>query len=93
MSKATAAVRVTNLGNFFFSVAGLQSQAHGSLALTSIYNSFERMTKQEQNGQAAPVYVYEFSHPTEVPGFPECSGTSCHTAELPYVFNNVSRVG
>ncbi|CAN0160082.1 unnamed protein product, partial [Ectocarpus fasciculatus] len=44
---------------------------------------------QEQNGRDAPVFVYEFSHPTEVPGFPECSGSSCHTAELPYVFNNV----
>ncbi|CBN78501.1 conserved unknown protein [Ectocarpus siliculosus] len=45
---------------------------------------------QEQNGRDAPVFVYEFSHPTEVPGFPECSGSSCHTAELPYVFNNTS---
>ncbi|CAN0476994.1 unnamed protein product, partial [Hapterophycus canaliculatus] len=40
----------------------------------------------------APVFVYEFSHPTEVPGFLECSGSSCHTAELPYVFNSVSSV-
>lgn len=38
------------------------------------------------------MFVYEFSHPTEVPGFPECSGSACHTAELPFVFDNV-RVG
>ena len=48
--------------------------------------------KQEQNGRSAPVFVYQFSHPTEVPGFPACSGSSCHTAELPFVFNNVSIV-
>lgn len=46
---------------------------------------------QETNeDQATPVYVYEFSHPTEIPGFPACSGSACHTAELPYVFDNVS---
>lgn len=25
----------------------------------------------------------------QVPGFPECHGLSCHTAELPFVFNNL----
>lgn len=49
-----------------------------------------RRLSQEQHGRTASVFVYEFSHPTEVPGFPECSGKSCHTAELPYVFDNVS---
>lgn len=38
---------------------------------------------------AAPVYVFQFSHPTRVPGFPECHGLSCHTSELPFVFNNL----
>ncbi|CAM9884709.1 unnamed protein product [Sphacelaria rigidula] len=47
---------------------------------------------QEQHGRAAPVFVYEFS-PTEVPGFPACSGVSCHTAELPFVFDNVRSSG
>lgn len=32
------------------------------------------------------VYVYRFSQPTHVPGFLECWGKSCHTAELPFVF-------
>ncbi|CAN0525575.1 unnamed protein product, partial [Laminaria digitata] len=44
---------------------------------------------QEKNGREAPVFVYEFTHPTEVPDFAACAGLSCHTAELPYVFNNV----
>ncbi|CAM9946505.1 unnamed protein product, partial [Choristocarpus tenellus] len=34
----------------------------------------------------AQVFVYKFSHPTDVPDFSECSRRSCHTAELPYVF-------
>ena len=38
---------------------------------------------------AAPVYVFQFSHPTRVPGYPECHGLSCHTSELPFVFNNL----
>jgi carboxylesterase type B len=25
----------------------------------------------------------------QVPGYPECHGLSCHTSELPYVFNNL----
>lgn len=32
------------------------------------------------------VYVYRFSQPTHIPGYKECWGKSCHTAELPYVF-------
>jgi len=36
-----------------------------------------------------PVYVYEFSFPTAVPFYPECTGKSCHTAELPFVFNQL----
>eukprot|EP00529_Nitzschia_sp_RCC80_P008792 CAMPEP_0113445524 /NCGR_PEP_ID=MMETSP0014_2-20120614/3232_1 /TAXON_ID=2857 /ORGANISM="Nitzschia sp." /LENGTH=1232 /DNA_ID=CAMNT_0000336581 /DNA_START=224 /DNA_END=3922 /DNA_ORIENTATION=+ /assembly_acc=CAM_ASM_000159 len=32
------------------------------------------------------VFVYRFSHPTHIPGFQECWGQSCHTAELPYIF-------
>lgn len=32
------------------------------------------------------VYVYRFSLPTHIPGYKECWGKSCHTAELPYVF-------
>ena len=32
------------------------------------------------------VYVYEFSHPTVMPGLPACDGLACHTAELAFVF-------
>jgi len=39
-----------------------------------------------RQGQANNVYVYQFSHSTHIPGFKECWGKSCHTAELPYVF-------
>jgi len=35
------------------------------------------------------VYVYRFSLPTHIPGYKECWGKSCHTAELPYVFQNM----
>jgi len=35
------------------------------------------------------VYVYRFSQPTHVPGYKECWGKSCHTAELPYVFESM----
>ena len=37
----------------------------------------------------APVFHYEFALPTRAPGFPCCDGLSCHTCELPYVFNQV----
>jgi hypothetical protein len=39
-----------------------------------------------QRGQQNNVYVYQFSHSTHIPGFKECWGKSCHTAEIPYVF-------
>eukprot|EP00536_Pseudo-nitzschia_multiseries_P012506 jgi/Psemu1/68339/estExt_Genemark1.C_4810037 len=35
------------------------------------------------------VYVYRFSQPTHVPGYKECWGKSCHTAELPFVFESM----
>lgn len=37
-------------------------------------------------GKKNNVYVYQFSHSTHIPGYKECWGKSCHTAELPYVF-------
>jgi carboxylesterase type B len=37
-------------------------------------------------GQKNNVYVYRFSHSTHIPGYKECWGKSCHTSELPYVF-------
>lgn len=37
-------------------------------------------------GRRNNVYVYQFSHSTHIPGFKECWGKSCHTAELPFVF-------
>jgi len=36
------------------------------------------------------LYVYRFSQPTHIPGYEECFGKSCHTAELPYVFQAMS---
>ena len=43
-----------------------------------------RRGKHENN-----VYVYRFSLPTHIPGYKECWGKSCHTAELPYVFQSM----
>lgn len=39
-----------------------------------------------ERGRNNNVYVYQFSHSTHIPGFKECWGKSCHTAEIPYVF-------
>ena len=39
-----------------------------------------------------PVYVYEFVHPAACPGWPVCQGLACHTAELPYVFNQLETI-
>eukprot|EP00980_Cylindrotheca_fusiformis_P016024 scaffold4715_cov115-Cylindrotheca_fusiformis.AAC.8 len=47
--------------------------------------SRRRVEKQKLNN----VYVYRFSQPTHVPGYKECWGKSCHTAELPYVFQTM----
>jgi len=35
------------------------------------------------------VFVYRFSLPTHIPGYKECWGKSCHTAEMPYVFQSM----
>lgn len=43
-----------------------------------------RRGKHENN-----VYVYRFSLPTHIPGYKECWGKSCHTSELPYVFQSM----
>lgn len=34
-------------------------------------------------------FLYEFALPTRTPGYPCCDGLACHTAELPYVFNQI----
>ncbi|KAL7581155.1 hypothetical protein ACA910_005947 [Epithemia clementina (nom. ined.)] len=39
-----------------------------------------------ERGNTNNVYVYQFSHSTHIPGYKECWGKSCHTAEIPYVF-------
>lgn len=41
---------------------------------------------------STPVFLYEFALPTRVQGFPSCDGLSCHTVEIPYVFNLVDMV-
>eukprot|EP00592_Proboscia_alata_P014665 CAMPEP_0194400332 /NCGR_PEP_ID=MMETSP0174-20130528/127152_1 /TAXON_ID=216777 /ORGANISM="Proboscia alata, Strain PI-D3" /LENGTH=1298 /DNA_ID=CAMNT_0039196831 /DNA_START=207 /DNA_END=4102 /DNA_ORIENTATION=- len=38
---------------------------------------------------ASNVFVYRFSQPTHIPGYKECWGKACHTAELPYVFQSM----
>ncbi len=40
--------------------------------------------KHDQN-----VYVYRFGQPTHIPGYKECWGKACHTAEIPYVFQSM----
>ena len=52
---------------------------------------YNREQKRKNGGQdnRNNVYVYRFSQPTHVPGFKECWGKSCHTAELPYVFESM----
>lgn len=39
-----------------------------------------------KRGKRDNVFVYQFSHSTHIPGYKECWGKSCHTAEVPYVF-------
>ena len=39
-----------------------------------------------QRGHSNNVYVYQFSHSTHIPGYKECWGKSCHTSEIPFVF-------
>jgi hypothetical protein len=41
---------------------------------------------------SAPIYLYEFALPTRTPGFTCCDGLSCHTSEIPYVFNLVDMI-
>eukprot|EP00611_Tribonema_gayanum_P010578 TRINITY_DN2061_c0_g1_i4.p1 TRINITY_DN2061_c0_g1~~TRINITY_DN2061_c0_g1_i4.p1 ORF type:complete len:502 (-),score=90.03 TRINITY_DN2061_c0_g1_i4:1305-2810(-) len=56
----------------------------------------DRRDRSENPAGTPPVFVYEFSHPTTVPGFAACNGLACHTAELPYVFEQLEvslRVG
>lgn len=42
--------------------------------------------RREQRGVIDNVFVYRFSQPTHIPGYKECWGKSCHTSELPFVF-------
>ena len=46
-------------------------------------------TTHINNKNNSNVYVYRFSQPTHVAGYPECWGLACHTAELPYIFNSM----
>lgn len=45
---------------------------------------------RQLSNTGAPVFLYEFSLPTRTPGYPCCDGLACHTAELPYVFNQLN---
>jgi len=42
--------------------------------------------QRAERGKTNNVFVYQFSHSTHIPGYKECWGKSCHTAEIPYVF-------
>ena len=44
------------------------------------------VSQRRKDKKAGDVFVYRFSQPTHIPGFKECWGKACHTAELPYVF-------
>lgn len=44
-------------------------------------------------GVGTSVFLYEFALATRTPGFPCCNGLSCHTCELPYVFNQIELIG
>lgn len=44
--------------------------------------SRQRVERSKTNN----VFVYQFSHNTHIPGYAECWGKSCHTSEIPYVF-------
>ncbi|KAG5186546.1 Alpha/Beta hydrolase protein [Tribonema minus] len=52
----------------------------------------DRRDRSENPAGTPPVFVYEFSHPTTVPGFAACNGLACHTAELPYVFEQLEEI-
>ena len=54
-------------------------------------DSSQRQRKEDEGNEdnRNNVYVYRFSQPTHVPGYKECWGKSCHTAELPYVFESM----
>jgi hypothetical protein len=43
-------------------------------------------------GVGTAVYLYEFALPTRTPGFPFCDGLSCHTCEIPYVFQQLEEI-
>lgn len=46
-------------------------------------------SNSRRKGDSGGVYVYRFSQPTHIPGYKACWGKSCHTAELPYVFQSM----
>ena len=46
----------------------------------------------EKAAVGVPVYVYEFAHPTKTEGYPVCHGLTCHTSEVPFVFNQISLI-
>ncbi len=62
------------------------------LSLQRVNKSKNQVPYPQKNGAEEDrnnVYVYRFSQPTHVPGYKECWGKSCHTAELPYVFESM----
>ena len=50
---------------------------------------FAQNTSASSTSNSTNVYVYRFSQPTHVAGYPECWGLACHTAEMPYIFNSI----
>jgi len=51
-----------------------------------------RLAASLMHDLGAPVWLFEFALATRTPGFPCCDGLSCHTAELPYVFEQVELI-
>ena len=67
------------------------------LALSTIIGDYlfrcpNQLFAKQLTASKAKVYLYEFALPTRTPGYPCCDGLACHTAELPYVFNNMDVV-
>ena len=56
----------------------------------SMDNSRSKKSVKKRSRNNNNLYVYRFSQPTHIPGYDECFGKSCHTAELPYVFQAMS---
>ena len=68
----------------------LQNSEGRSEDQDSMDNSRSKKSGKKRSRNNNNLYVYRFSQPTHIPGYDECFGKSCHTSELPYVFQAMS---